>query len=165
MKNYLLSLIITSIAVGLCEVITPSHNGIQKYVRFIGMLIVLCVAASPITALVGEINDGLVDSIKDKISNGLEDKNDYNEILNEFLTNNSSQQLEDKIYELLEAEFGIYQEDARINILVDRLSDGVKLSLIEVLLSGNAIFKNPYTIENRLSNLFGCDVQVLIHKK
>ena len=44
MSKYLLSVILSSISIGLCDILVPKHNGIDKLVKFIGMLIILIVS-------------------------------------------------------------------------------------------------------------------------
>ena len=165
MNNYLLTIIITAIAIGLCDVIAPAHNGIEKYVKYIGMLIILSVVISPITAFVSQIDDGILDSLKDKITDYESSNEDYSNIFNDYLLNSSLSQLDDKLKEILQNEFEISPDEVKFNILTKQIDKGIALSKVQVLLSGSAIFKNPYLIEDRFAELLGCEVEVLMEDR
>ena len=165
MGVFILTVILTAIAVGLSEALSPDGNGIEKYVKFIGMLIILIAVLNPIISLVSQMEGGILDSVKDKIIDAEFESESYEDILNEYLLNNSVSQLEDKLYELLENDFGIPCGDAEIVISTFRSEDKVGISNLQILLSGRSIFKNPYLIEEKFNELIGCDVQVLIANK
>ena len=163
MQSYLISIVITSVAIGFYNVLTPKHNGIEKIVKLIGMLIILLTVLGPILNFLKNFDDDVLDSIKDELSVPKEEQiNDYSTIFQEYLNSSSLVQLEEKIKEILEKNYAIPKGECQVNIFTQ--NDGVNASLdkIQILLSGASIFKNPYHIEDHIKQNLGCDCQVLI---
>lgn len=166
MKNYLLSVIICSISIGLCDAFVPKHNGMDRIVKLIGMLIILSVVVSPIIEFVRGFDDGILDSIKeDLIPSDDEYLKEYNLILQEYLNNYSLNEAEQTIKEILKDKYDIKEEECEIIISTDVNNETILLSNIQILLSGEAIFKNPYIIEDYIGKTFNTECQVLIKKR
>ena len=95
MKSYLITIITVSICVGIYNIIAPEFNGIEKYSKMIGMLVVLCVIISPIKNLMNTFDEEWLQNIKDSIvDSDYTEKGEYDEIFRDYL---SSFSLEVKI--------------------------------------------------------------------
>ena len=153
MKNYLISIIIASVAMGICEIITPKHNGVEKYVKLVGVLIILCAVISPISDTINTIDENLVDKLREEINNLDKSEDDYNDILKDYLANYSIAEAKTHIKNTLYEEFGISNDECDIKIYTDTLDGKVCINNIQILLGGTSIFKNPYTIEEYIMKL------------
>ena len=165
MKNYLLSVILTSIFIGICDVLTPKHSSIDRFVRFIGMLIIFSIIISPVVNFIRNFDDNILDSIKDNLIPSDEDSKNYDNILKEYLENLCLDDLEKEIKKLLYDNFNIKEEECDVLISTELCDDMIFVSNIKILLSGAAIFKNPYTIEEYISKSLNTECQVLIKAK
>jgi len=165
MNKYLISIIIVSIAIGLCNIISPKHKGIEKHIKLVGMLIILSVAISPIVKALDDADFNFLESIKEKISAGTENQDDYNQILKEYLTSFSLAEAKEYIKSDLIEEYDIPEGECEIIIEIDQSENETKIKRISVLLSGYSVFKNPYEIEQYLSQNYECDAQVAIKSK
>ena len=166
MKDYLIEIIIISITVGLLELIAPDSVSTKKYTKIIGSLVVLCVIITPIGKLVNILDGNLLSQIKDSIILDSEfEKNDYSEILSEYLYEHSLQEYKSKIAEILDDEFDIPEHEQEITVFTSKNENGITVNKIQILLSGKSIFKNPYEIEARISELTKSKCLVLIKEK
>ena len=166
MKDYLITIVITSIAIGFYNVLTPKHNGIDKLVKLIGMLVILLTVISPLASFIDKLDDGVLDSLKDDLSVPKEDyKDDYDLILQEYLNSYSISSAEESIKQILYNEFSISKEECEVRIFTHNESGSVGIEKIQILLSGASIFKNPYNIEDFIGRKFSCESQVLIKRR
>ena len=162
MKSYLITIIITSICIGIYNIISPLHHGIEKYSKMIGMLIVVCIMISPIKELIDSLDKNGFENIKDSILDTDNiSKDEYNEIFKDYLNRFSIDEIKQKIKDALHQRFEIPEDECEISVFT-QYDEGLKLSSIQILLSGKSIFKNPYTIEEYFEELLGCTCQVLI---
>lgn len=166
MKQYLLSVIIISIAIGLTEVMVSDMHGMKGYIRTIGLLCVLVVALSPLAQALSDINDSFFENIKNSITDGADmSDEDYSEMLNEYLKSFSQNSYKSEIKRLLNEKFDISEEESFVELELELSDDTMSVTEIRILLTGSAIFKNPYDIEDYFKNLAGCECQVLIKQK
>lgn len=165
MKNYLISIIIASMAMGLCDIITPRHAGIEKCVKFVCGLIILSAIISPISNTISEIDDGLIDNLREQMDNFNKSESDYNDILKKYLADHSIADAKEHIKEILTKEFDIPNDECEINIYTDIINENISVSSIRILLCGASVFKNPYDIEEYVSSLYKTECQVLINTK
>ena len=163
MKNYLLTIILVSICIGLADVISPLENGINKYTKTIGVLIILCVIISPISKVIQNIDENFFDKIRDDLSiNDNDTQNKYGDIFINYLNNFSISEINTQIKNILNQQFTIPNEECEVIIISEEAGEKLSISKIQILLSGKSVFKNPYQIENYFSNLLKCECIVLI---
>ena len=164
MKEYLSSIIVISIGVSLFELLAPSDEGFLKYIRLIGALCLVCVMIGPLNAIGETLSDNFLEDLKDNLTNNskeeLEDQ--YNNLLNEYLNNYSVDSLNNQIEILLEENFGIPRSECEVNTYTTFENGKLAITEIQILLSGNSIFQNPYTIEKYISNICTAECKVLI---
>ena len=163
MNNYLITIITVCITVGIYNIIAPRFNGLEKYSKMIGMLVVLCVLISPIKEFVNLFDEDNLDEIKDSIINpDNPEENQYDKIFSDYLSSFSLEEIKREISSILEKQFEVPPDESDISISTEQLEGKLELSHVQILLSGKSIFKNPYTIEEHFTKLLGCTCQVLI---
>lgn len=164
MKEYLLSIIIISIGVSIFELLAPSNEGLLKYIRLIAALCILCVIIAPLNVIGETLSDNLLENLKDNLTgNSKEELEDqYNNLLNEYLNNYSIDSFNNQIESLLKDNFGIPESECEVNTYTTFENGKLTITEIQILLSGNSIFQNPYTIEKYISNLCTAECKVLI---
>ena len=163
MKNYLLTIILTSICVSFANIISPTHSAISKYIKAIGALIILCVIITSLTNVVKMINDDFFNKIKDDLIIDKEDEEQkYNDILKDYLNTYSKTEIIKETKSILKKEFQIPEDEATVELYTDFVDDKMTLCEIKIVLSGKSIFKNPYNIEKRFNDIWKCKCTVLI---
>lgn len=163
MERYLMIIITVSICVGIYNVIAPNYNGLEKYSKMIGMLVVLCVIISPLKELMDAFDDEGLQSIKDSIINSdNEEEIGYDELFNDYLSSFSLDEYKKEIENILLEKFAISKDECDISVFTEMQNGKLTVSNIQILLSGKSIFKNPYSIEEYFEKLLECGCQVLI---
>ena len=163
MKNYLMYIIIVSLCVSVLNLLIPKGKGLYKYIKLIGMLVILVSIISPIPEILDKFDMDILDEIRgDILNNDGTDNIEYSEMLNEYLHTYSIEQYKLQIKELLYDKFGIDKNECDINVNIISEEGKLEVSDLQILLLGKAIFKNPYEIEDYFKELIGCDCRVLI---
>ena len=155
-------IIITSICVGIYNIISPQFHGIEKYSKMIGMLVVVCVMVSPLKMLLNSFDKNGFENIQNSILGSEQtNKEEYDEIFNDYLNRFSIDEIKQEIKEILYENYEIPAQECEISVFT-KFDEKLQLSSIQILLSGKSIFKNPYVIEEHFKELLGCTCQVLI---
>ena len=163
MKSYLITVITVSICIGIYNIISPAFGSIAKYNKMIGMLIVLCVIISPLQNIMNFFTDDGLSNIKENIIDGAEEKNSkYDEIFNDYLSYFSIEEVKGAIGDILLEEFDVPKDECDVSITTENTDGKLKISHLQILLSGKSIFKNPYEIEEYFGDLLNCNCNVLI---
>ena len=165
MSEYIFTIIAVSVAVGFFLALTPECGGIDKYVRMIGMLVILCAMVSPIGKFFQNLDGDFLDRLRDELISQKQDSENYDEIFREYLENFSLNDIKSTISDMLNKEFNIPENEAQINITTDIVEGTPSIKNVQILLSGNSIFQNPYKIEEFVKNNLKCDCQVLIKSR
>ena len=166
MNKYLLTIIITSISIGLCNIIVLKQGGLDKGVKFIGMLIIFATILSPIIDGIKNINDETFDLVKNSLSFDFEkEKDEYEFILGDYLSDYSCDLVKDYIKNELNIKFNVASEECEVDLSIVNEEENKKISHVQILLSGTAIFKNPYDIEQFVSSLIGAECSVYIKNR
>ena len=163
MDNYLITVVTVCICVGIYNVIAPNSNGLEKYSKMIGMLVVLCVIISPIKELINTFDEDNLQSIKDSLINpDNAEENEYDQIFDDYLSSFSIEEVKKEMKNILSKEFDIPDNECDIKLSTEICNDELVLSKAQILLTGKSIFKNPYSIEEYFSKLLQCSCEVLI---
>lgn len=152
MKEYLLSLLCTSVVIALVGILTP--NATASQLKLIASLFFICVLAAPIPRFLESIPDLMQELTGTTEKEDLEE--DYREQTNAALENASKTYLAQTLTSLLEQRFAIPVGEVRCTILWDD-ADEVRPKKVTVILSGSAIWKNPNEIESAVRELLGCE--------
>ena len=159
MAEYLMSVIGAALVGGVMVSVLPegSSGGLKKYMGFIVSLCVLSVVISPVTdaleAVSGFFDGGLREWVE-------KSELDYESEYYKYLESYGKENAEEGISALICREFSIDQDDCHVSALVRENEGNLVLDEIRVILSGRAIFKNPYEIEKYLTDAFECEVVV-----
>ena len=157
MGEYLISVIGAALIGGVVTAALPDSGGggaLKKYVGFIASLCVLCIIIAPATkaldAVSGFFGGGL--------DGWLEEHNQsYEDEYYGYLASYGKENAEEGIRELICREFSIDHENCHVSAEVSESDGKLRLDRIRVILSGDAVFKNPYEIEGYLSDVFECE--------
>lgn len=163
----LVPLLSVTAAACLCEYLLPggSSSRLVKSLRLVTGLCVLLALAAPLRGALGlmrELKDG---GLSDLWSSS-EDADDVKgeNYLNEYLTLQTREAVEEWAKEVLNKQFGISSDCCRVVVTMgrDTETDLPYVSRVDVVLSGNAILRNPHLIEEWFENETGgiCRVTV-----
>lgn len=157
MFEYLMGVIGAALIGGVITSVLPDAGGggaLKKYVGFIASLCVLCIIIAPASDALDAISgffDGGLDGWVDE--NSVKYENEYYEYLASYGRENA----EEGISALICREFSIDAEDCHVSAELSEADGVLCLDRIRVILSGRAIFKDPYKIEDYLTKTFGCE--------
>ena len=128
------------------------------------MLVVLVVVISPITDLLKNYDDNMLDILKENITVPQDQITDeYNDILKEYLKDYSVEVVVEKIKNILDEQFEIPNNECHIIVHITSKEESIMISKIQILLSGTSIFRNPYNIEKYIGDFFNSNCEVLIN--
>ena len=165
MKDEILSIIVISIAMGILEIIIPSNNSLQRYVKILGGLCIIVIISMGAIKTINKIDIDFLDELKNQLTdNNASEKENYEDILHNYLTDFSEVELKKQIKEILYEKFGVLKDESSIKIFTSLNKGNLKLEKIQILLSGKSIFNNPYTIEDYFIKLMSCKCEVLINE-
>ena len=170
MKEYLISVLIVSVCIGVFGMLNESFNGSsQRSLRLVGSLCVVSVIIWPISPLLsgdGAIKDAL-SGIREDIKNIFQvQENDYNkEELEVMYRDNFAGLTEDAISNQLETllcdKYLLEPQNISVTVNTVYLEDGsLQLVGAVVTLKNEAIWENPYHIEKYVTGLLGCECSV-----
>lgn len=158
MKGYLYALLLVSLATAVAGLLSPEgeKGGILKHVRLLSALLLVCVLILPIRSGIAYLfalqnEDVTLPDWAEPPADGesaLQDRLDL--VSKEYFTQNLTQ--------TLEQEFAITSGEVRCII---RWEDDAP-SLVTVVLSGKAVWKDPYAIEAFVESLLACECQSAI---
>lgn len=144
---------------GAALIISPDgvRSGIKKHMKLICSLCLLCVMISPVSELIEGIkNIGNGNANVGGDESGLHSM--YESIYEGNIEEGFGDGIGEKVKERLLSEFSIPKDQCRVEIsFADNDGDGFREPYrITVILSGGAVFKDPRSIEARISEIFAC---------
>lgn len=170
MKNYLISVITVAICASLAGYMTTENDkggsGIGKELRILGavcILLSIVLPLSPVLSSIGSISDKLESALEVLKFKSIEatDEEKYEKIFNSQLIDISIDEAESAIEELITQRFNISNEDCFIEIMLNESSDGeLNFEKITVTLRDQAVWKDPYAIEEYIEDVIGCECNV-----
>lgn len=170
MKNYLISVITVAICASLAGYMTVDNdkggNGISKDLRMLSSICILLAVILPLSPLISNIGDisakleSTLEILKFKTIEGA-DKEKYEKIFNSQLLDISVSEAENTVRDLIVQKFNISDEDCFIEITLNGNSDREQyFEKITVTLRGQAIWNDPYAIEEYIESTIGCECDV-----
>ena len=164
MKAYILSVTVASLIAAVITLLTPEgkDGGIGKHVKLLTSLAILAVIINPFLTFLKDLSVKDVDSLKDKILSSADPQDPYEKIFYESLSEMSAIDLEDELKKLISEKFGIKSENLSINAEYSVVENAVCFNRITVILSGGAIFRNPYDVEAYVKNITGIECKCLL---
>jgi hypothetical protein len=160
MREYLMSLIIAALLVGLLGALVPEGEGggLRRYVTFIGCLCVLILLISPVTHMLGfmsELSDGDID-----ISFDTQD-GQYEQQFKQYITSLGEDSITAELTRVICEKFDISEQECHVKIDTYDANGEMAIGRVTVILSGKAIFRDPYEIEQYVNELLGCECTVV----
>lgn len=160
MREYLMSLIMAALTVGLIGVLVPERDsgGIRRYVTFAGSLCVLILLISPVVRaldFVGELTDGGFDI---SFENNTEQ---YEEQFKQYISSLSEESMGAELVSVICEKFDISGEECHVKVDTYEADGEPAIGRVTVILSGKAIFRDPYEIEQYITGLLGCECSVV----
>ena len=160
MREYLMSLIVASLIVGLIGVLVPEGDGggLRRYVTFTGSLCVLILLISPVTRVLGfvsELSDGGVDvSFENRAD-------EYDEQFKQYITSLGEESITSELTDIICKQFDISDKECHVKVDTYDAQGEMAIGHVTVILSGKAIFRDPYEIEQYITELLGCECTVV----
>ena len=160
MREYLMSVICAAITVGIISVLVPEGEGggLRRHVGLIGALCVVAILISPAQHLLeflGGLSEGdwRVDT-----EQGVEQ---YEAEYSKYLASLGERELADGLAKLICEKFDISSEQCHVNAKIGQYDGQAVAEQITVILSGTALLRDPYAIEEFVSELLGCECTVV----
>ena len=164
MKDYLLALLGTALALAAIGILTPdgTRGGIAKHVRLVAALVWILVLVAPLS--------GAVRSVRDWVDNGMplpflrieEEEEEHRELWDTTLDEASTAYFCDMLTQTLEKTFEITPGDLTCRVRWVREGEELRPETVTLLLSGQAIWQSPHTLEEYVEDLLNCDCEVAI---
>ena len=159
MKSYLYALLLVALATALVGILSPDgeKGGMGKHLRLLSSLLLICVLIAPLKSGIASLLEWSRGEIRIP---GLEEPDPEADRLQfqEQLDNASREYICQMLTQTLEQEFSIPSGEVRCMIQWD----GETPTLVTVVLSGSAIWKDPEIIEEYVSTLLDCPCQSAI---
>ena len=158
MKSYLYALLLVSLATAIVGILSPEgeKGGILKHIRLLSALLLICILILPLKdgiSYLFALRDGEIPLPEWTDSFGKDE-----EELQNRLDLVSKEYFADSLTARLEREFSIASGEVRCIV---KWEDEAP-SLVTVVLSGKAIWKDPEAIENFVKSLLNCDCQTAV---
>lgn len=170
MKEYLISVLIVSVCVGIFDVLkgSASNKSVHRNLQLIASLCVISVIIWPFSSLSSSgTPGGILNSIRNDLSNILqaEKKGDSKEELEIIYLDNLSEltrnTVADRLKELLCDKYGIERQNIVVTVESEVSESEIqRIKSVSVTLKNNSIWENPYVIEKYVSDLLDCDCKV-----
>ena len=148
MSAYIYGLICAAAAIGIAEMLIPESAKTRPYLKLILGLALLLAVIRPL----GELARMLPELGESIISEG-QAENEYTEIADEALAD----AYREGISAELKQSFGL--ENFEVGVMLD---EEYRPKQVTVTLMGKDIFRDPYKIESRIGNAFGCECVVVL---
>lgn len=158
MREYLMSIITAALIVGLVGALVPEGGDLHRYVTFAGSLCVLILLISPITRVlgfVGELTDGGIDL---PLENSTEQ---YEEQFLQYITSLGNESIATELAGMICERFDIAEQECHVKVDTYEAQGEMAIGRVTVILSGKAIFRDPYEIEQYITDLIGCECAVV----
>ena len=160
MRQYVMNVVGVAILAGVIDQLLPEKGRLRGQVRLLCGLCLLLVMIAPIGRALAALPD-LFENGMAAIEDANGETAEYDRILEGTVKEAVRQELAAALAERLEKEFGVNAETVRIGISFEE-GEPLRLKKVLVTLTGKDIFRNPYTIEESLSSLLGCECVVVI---
>lgn len=153
---YILSLIATVFAVTLVGILAPGGDGgSARHLRLLTSLVLICVLISPALSLAEGVRDLLDGNFAFEDDAGVGE--DYSSALRESMNATSKHYFVQMLTQTLAERFFIAEDDIRCRVEWKTEGENLRPTLVTVVLSGRAIWKNTAEIEQYVTSLLGCE--------
>ncbi len=160
MKEFLITLMAVAILVGVVGMLTPDGN-LAKYVRFAGMLCLLCALASPIVTVLSALTDG--DGFAEEILGDIGEKEEerYDEIYNNTLMDGSAKYAEEVMKSELTQQFSLPKDSLSVSVELVMENELYQIERVMVVLGEQAVFVDPRQVISFVNERWNCTCTVV----
>ena len=152
MREYIFSIIGASLIAAVITLFLPEGKDISKYVKLLVSLAVICVIVNPFENASGGLTisewfSALIPNVEESAA---QDK--YYGVLTDI----GERELEKRLEDLICEKFSIGADDIEITVEAHEENGTLTLDRVAVGLYRAAVLKDPYEIEEYVSELVGC---------
>ncbi len=151
MKQYLYSIVATSVISALCGVLCPDGTALKKYFSFLTSAVLLCATVAPLASITEGFFDGA--GLFTRIEQAADA--DYSAVWQESLSSATKEETERAVRDHICEKFEVSERNVTVNCSFSQKDGGPSLTSIDVTLSSGALVKNPRRIESYMSKNFG----------
>lgn len=156
MSSYLLSVVGAALVVGAIGALVPGGegDGTRRVVCFVGTLCVLCVLIAPLGTLVERF-----DELGDKISSIFDyeqAEEQYEQQYREYLLGYGAEGVAAALRDHICERFGLTAEQCHVSVAAGEREGELCVEQVTVILSGSALLRDPYELEDYIGELLGC---------
>ena len=157
MKEYLLSIIASALFAAMIGILSPAGNGkgISAHLRLACSLFLLCILLSPLKNALSDAKEWINGGFEEALPPAAE-KEEYTQMMEDAMNATSKTYLSELLIHRLENEFSIPSGEIRCVIQWES-ANGARPVRVSIILSGNAIWRDPKDIEAYVENLLGCE--------
>ncbi len=161
MREYLLSLLAATLVISVLHILTPAGEGggLYKHYRLLSALLLVCLLLSPLAGTLDVLQDIMDGSFRFPWEEE-EGTPDYREELDAAMNDASQVYVAQLLTQTLETEFSIPAGELRC--VIEWNPDGSKPTLVTLLLSGSAIWKDARAMQSFVEELLNCPCQSAI---
>lgn len=160
MRQYMMNVVGVAILAGVADQLLPEKGKLREHVRLLFGLYLILVMIAPLGNVLSSLPARLEDGMA-ALENAGEGTGEYDKILEGTVKEAVRQELAAALTEKLVKEFGVNAETVRVGISFEE-GEELRLKKVLVTLTGKDIFRNPYTIEEAISSLLGCECVVVV---
>lgn len=153
MKSYIMSLITVALVAAVIEIFSPKR--VEKHMKLIVTLCVVCVMIQPFASVVSALY-GLSSSDLPFYA-GEESREEYESIMRNTVLSAGRENLEQGIRKILYEKFEIPYNECRVSANVEYADEKMTVKRVTLVLNGSSIWRDPYEIEEYISELLGCE--------
>ena len=147
MKEYLLSILVASLASALLLHLLPEKSTLKKGVRLLSALLLLSLLLSPLSGA----KEALTEFLSGNLWNEESLREGYQQQSDDSILSHSKEYLETLVKEGLIKNFSLREEDLRVHFIME---EGEPKKVL-LLLSGKAIWQDSAKLEDFVEDLLG----------
>ena len=162
MKDYIITLISVSIICGIVHILAPggTGEGVKKHVKLISSLCVLCIMIAPVGGFLESLEETEF-KILGEYTQSDDQKNEYDKIYNDMISEYSAEQISKKSEEILRERFFLKEGDIRVTVCFSESESGTVISEVAVVLYSGAVGKNPREISACVEEILKCKCEII----
>lgn len=158
-KEYFLCVMSAAVAAGIIGMLAPEGSGVGKYVKFAVSLCVLLSVLAPLRPAIEYLYALSETDAEMMIDESIEK---YTDSTNKLIIEQNVNVVINTIKQKLLEKFDIPAHECEVSVDTKEESGEVSVSKITVVLSGYSMWKDPKEISSFVSELCGCECEVIL---
>ena len=154
MRGAVLSLFAVCLSAALLDLLSPGdrNRGLRRGLHLLTALAVLLLLIQPFLVLLRETPQNAA-----ALTQNEAERDEFEAVFDKTMHQTAALELQEGLYRLLAADYGIAKENARIVLSFDRSGE---LTRVQIFLSGRALLRDPDALARDLGERFDCQVEV-----